>query len=85
MTPEQLADQTAKAKEELKMRGAATGDWQRSCTMVQGAWTIKEEGNVLHNQGKYAEAAEKYQAAKRNLEGNNSPAALQVNSYINTC
>ena len=80
MTPEQLADQTAKAKEELKMRGAATGDY-----MVQGANSIKEEGNVLHNQGKYAEAAEKYQAAKRNLEGNNSPAALQVNSYINTC
>ena len=46
--------------------------------MVQGANAIKEEGNALHKQGKYAEAAEKYQAAKGNLEGNESAAAQQV-------
>jgi len=57
----------------MRNRGAATGDY-----MVQGANSIKEEGNALHNQGKYTEAAEKYQSAKRNLEGNESAAAAQV-------
>jgi tetratricopeptide (TPR) repeat protein len=45
---------------------------------VSGANAIKEEGNALHNQGKYAEAAEKYQAAKQNLHGNASASAQQV-------
>ena len=46
--------------------------------MVQGANAVKEEGNALHKEGKYAEAAEKYQTAKGNLEGNESAAAQQV-------
>ena len=46
--------------------------------MVQGANAVKEEGNALHKQGKFAEAAEKYQQAKSNLEGNDTAAAQQV-------
>ena len=69
LSPDELAAQTAAAQAQV----GAQGDY-----MVTGANGIKEEGNALHRQGKFAEAAEKYQAAKRNLEGNDSAAALQV-------
>lgn len=62
-----------KAQEELRNKSAATGDY-----MVQGANAVKEEGNVLHKEGKYEAAAEKYQQAKSNLEGNDTAAAQQV-------
>ena len=69
LSPDELAAQTAAAQAQV----GAQGDY-----MVTGANGIKEEGNALHRQGKFAEAAEKYQAAKRNLEGNDTAAARQV-------
>ncbi|MGB1597689.1 MAG: hypothetical protein ACPIOQ_33345, partial [Promethearchaeia archaeon] len=54
LSPDELAAQTAAAQAQV----GAQGDY-----MVTGANGIKEEGNALHRQGKFAEAAEKYQAA----------------------
>ena len=66
-----LACDACKSRQRQQMR--AGGDY-----LVSGANAIKEEGNALHNEGKYSEAAEKYQAAKQNLHGNASASAQQV-------
>ena len=55
---------------------AGENDYNEVTTAMANA--INEEGNALHNEGKYSEAAEKYQAAKQNLHGNASASAQQV-------
>lgn len=64
MSPEEFATQTRTAQENLK----AQANYR-----VSGAEMIKNEGNQLHNSGKYEEAAAKYLLAKTNLEGETSP------------
>ena len=46
----------------------------------QGASATKDEGNALHKQGRYAEADDKYRAARSMLAGQDSPAARQVSA-----
>jgi tetratricopeptide (TPR) repeat protein len=69
LTPEQLAQQTKAAQAQLASQASY---------VVAGATALKEEGNTLHREGKYAEAAAKYQAAKKGIEGDDSPAAVQL-------
>ena len=53
--------------------------------LIDGANSLKAEGNRLHGEQKFAEAAAKYSHALKNIEGNSTPAAeaLRVSCHSN--
>ncbi|KAJ1492872.1 hypothetical protein T484DRAFT_1880315 [Baffinella frigidus] len=70
MSPDQMRSQMAQGPDQHALsRGASAPD-------ADGA--LKEEGNNLHKAGKYAEAAAKYQAAKKGIDGDMSAAAIKL-------
>ncbi|KAJ7553198.1 hypothetical protein O6H91_06G087600 [Diphasiastrum complanatum] len=87
VSPEQLADFTAHmsraSPEELASMRART-EAQLSYE-VQGALTLKNQGNQLHGIGRYSEAAEKYARAKNNLAefSSQEAASLRLTCSLN--
>lgn len=78
--PEQIANISARVARSSPEELAALrtqAEAQQSYYM-QGALSLKNQGNQLHGQGKYAEAAEKYLRAKDNLMGQPSPEAKNL-------
>ncbi|GBG62457.1 hypothetical protein CBR_g30778 [Chara braunii] len=73
LSDEQLSEMTRKMAqsdpEQLKNAARAYADRSKSRQEYeyQAALRLKQEGNHLHGQGKYNDAAEKYQRAKKNL------------------
>ncbi|KAL3675592.1 hypothetical protein R1sor_025540 [Riccia sorocarpa] len=85
--PEQIADigsRMANASPEEIASMRARTDAQRSYE-YQGALSLKKQGNSLHGEGKYSDAAEKYLRAKSNLIGHMTPEAksLQLTCSLN--
>ena len=69
MSPEEMSRQAAQVQSQM-------GAQQQY--MLSASKQLKNDGNTLHSAGKYAEAVEKYEKAKSNVEGHTGGEALQL-------